>query len=102
MQRAHPRIAAPGELHRLGDAHANHLVVEDVRRHPDEGEVAAALTDDLVARGIGDQVREPLQGYAVAVAHGGDRLIQLLEDRQRFPDLLCDYRSHVLYAIISA
>ena len=40
MQRADAGIAAPGK-HQLGDAaHADELVVDEIRRHPDQREVA--------------------------------------------------------------
>ena len=51
VQRADAGIAAPGEDHLLGAAHADQLVVDEVRRHADQREVAAALPDHLVAGG---------------------------------------------------
>ena len=45
------------------------LVVDDVGRHPDEGQVAALLPDQLVARRMRDQVRESLERDDVAVSN---------------------------------
>ena len=67
VQRAHPRIAAPGEDQAPDAAHADELVVDEVRRHAHRGEVAEARADHRVARGMGDQVGEPLHGDGVAV-----------------------------------
>jgi len=69
MQRADARIAAPREDQLRHAARANHLVVDDVRRQAHHGQVAAPLTDDLVPRGERDEMREPLEGKTVAVAH---------------------------------
>src|SRR3954451_16570498 len=60
MQRANPGVAAvrEDELRRAADTH--HLVVQDVRRHPDQLEILPALADHLVPSGERDQMREPL------------------------------------------
>ena len=77
VQRADARVAAPGEDHLRRAAHADHLVVDDVGRHADERQVAAALADDLVAGGERDQVREALERDRVAVVHVfGDRVAE--------------------------
>ena len=56
---------------------ADQLVVDQVRRHADERQVAAALADQLVPGRVRDQVREALQRDGVAVAHeSGDRLAE--------------------------
>ena len=49
-------------------ARADELVVDQVRGHPDERQVAPALPDDLVARGERDEVGEALERDGVAVA----------------------------------
>src|SRR6266704_1365884 len=67
MQRAHPRIAAPGEHQLLGTAHADELVVKQVWRHFDEGEPAPLLADDLMAGSVGNEVGEPLHRHGIAV-----------------------------------
>ena len=61
------RVAAPGEDQLAGAAGADQLVVDDVRGHPDQRQVAPALPDDLVPGGERDEVGEPLQGHRVAV-----------------------------------
>src|SRR6185312_15842207 len=74
------RVAEPGEDQLAGDARRDHLVVDQVRREPGEGQVAPALADDLVAGGEADEMGEALDrdGVAVAdevgdgVAHRGD------------------------------
>ena len=67
VQAADARVAEPGEDELARHAGADHLVVDDVRRHADERQVAAALADDLVAGREADEVREALDGDAVAV-----------------------------------
>jgi hypothetical protein len=59
----------PHEKTSLRAAHPDQLVVDEVRRHPDEREVAPALTDELVACGVRDQVREAFERDRVAVVH---------------------------------
>jgi hypothetical protein len=69
VQRADARVAGPGE-HQLGRAAGpDELVVDDVRGHPDQGQPAPALPDDLVAGGDRDEVGEALQRDGVAVVH---------------------------------
>ena len=70
VQRADARIATPGK-NQLGDAsHTNELIVNKVRRHPDQREPLASLTDNLVARSMGDKMSETLKRDGVAVANG--------------------------------
>jgi hypothetical protein len=80
VQRADAGVAAPGEHELARASGTDHLVVHDVRRHPDQREVAAALTDDLLAGGDRDEVGESLQCDARAVLDKrGDTL------RERYP-----------------
>ena len=51
-----------------GAARPDELVVDQVGRHADEGEIAPPLPDDLVARREGDQVGEAFECDGVAVA----------------------------------
>ena len=67
VERPDARVAAPREDHLLRAAGPDELVVDDVRRHPHEGEVAAALPDDLVPGGVRDEVGEALERDGVAV-----------------------------------
>ena len=77
MKRAYARIAGPGEDQAGSAAHADHLIVDEVGRHADKGETAAALADKFVARGKGDQVSESLKRNGVAVVDkSGDRFPQ--------------------------
>src|SRR5712691_11185589 len=70
VQRAHPRVAAPGKHQLLRTAHADELVIEEVRRHADEREALAALADDLVSGRERDQVGEPLHRDHIAIPNG--------------------------------
>ena len=63
------RVAAPGEDQLASRAHPDHLVVDEVRRHPDEGKVPLLLADDLVRSGERDEVREALEGDRVPVIY---------------------------------
>ena len=69
VQRAHARIAAPGKRQLARAAHADHLVVDQVRRHPHQVQVMATLADDLVAGGERDEMGEAFQRHARAVVH---------------------------------
>ena len=68
MQRTDARIAQIGEDQPTGDTRRDHLVVEQIGRHTDEGQLAAALADDFVAGGKADEGSETFNGYTVAVA----------------------------------
>ena len=77
MQRAHARVAAVGEHQLARRADPEHLVVEQVRRHPDQLQLAPPLAQHLVAGGERDQVREALQRHRIAVVHElGDGLAE--------------------------
>ena len=77
VQRADAGVAAPREDQLAHAPGADHLVVDDVRRHPHDGEVAPALADDLLAGGDGDEVGEPFEGERVAVVDQlGDRRLR--------------------------
>jgi len=67
MERPDARVAAPGEHQFRGTARADQLVVDHVGRQPDQRQIAATLPDDLVARGEGNEVSEPLERNDVAV-----------------------------------
>jgi hypothetical protein len=58
MQRAHPGLP-PQENTSFGTAHADELIVKQVRRHLDEGQPAPLLADDLMSGGIRDEMGEP-------------------------------------------
>ena len=93
VQRPDPRVAAPGEDQLAHAARADQLVVDDVRRHPDQREVTAALPDHLMARRERDQVREPLHRDRVAVVHRvGDSLRERDDLRHVAPVLVFTQR----------
>ena len=52
-------------------AHADHLIVDEIRRHADQRQVFASLADDLVAGGMRNEMGEPLQSHGIAIANGG-------------------------------
>src|SRR5947207_3291890 len=68
MQRADAGIADPGEYELVGAAHADELIVNEVGGHSDQGQVAAALADDLVSRRKRDEMGESLHGHRIAIA----------------------------------
>ena len=68
IQPANTGIAEPREDELAGDTGRDHLVVDQVRRQPGEGQVAPALADDLVTGGERDEVGEALDRDRVAVA----------------------------------
>jgi hypothetical protein len=67
VQRADTGIAAPGEDQLARAARADELVIDQVRRHPDQRQVTAPLPDHLLPGGERDQVREPLHRDRVAI-----------------------------------
>ena len=69
IQATDTRVAEPAEDELAGDACRDHLVVDHVRRHPRQGQVASALADDLVACRERDEMREAFDRDRVAVAH---------------------------------
>jgi hypothetical protein len=72
-------MARIGKDDLLDQSHPNHLVLDDVRGHADQGEVLDLLPDHLVG-GMGDEVGEPFEGGRVARAQVfGTSLIEALE-----------------------
>jgi len=69
IEAAHARVAEPAEDQLPGHSRRHHLVVNDIRRHPGEDQVAPALANDLVTGGEGDEVREALDRDRVAVPY---------------------------------
>ena len=67
MQRPYARIAAPRKHQLARGSHPDQLVVEDIRRHADQRQIAAFLPDHLMPRCEWDQVREALHRHHVAI-----------------------------------
>ena len=67
MERADTRIPAPREGQPRRATHADKLVVHHVRRHADQVQAAAALADDLVPGGKGNEVSEALERNTRAI-----------------------------------
>ena len=73
VQRSDAGIAAPGKDQPVGGAHADQLIVDQIRGHADERQVLPALADHLMAGGERDEMGEAFHGHRVAVAQiGGD------------------------------
>ena len=66
-QTADTRVPEPRKDKLAGDTGRDHLVVDDVRREAGEGQVAAALADDLVTGRERDEMGEALDGDRIAV-----------------------------------
>jgi hypothetical protein len=69
MQRADAGISAPRKDQFARATHSDHLIVNEIRRHPDEREIFKPRTNDLVAGGKGDQMRKTLERDDVAGMH---------------------------------
>ena len=69
VQRADARIAAPGKNQFRRAARADQLIVDQIRRHPDQRQIATPLTDDLVPRGEGNQMCEAFERHHITVAN---------------------------------
>ena len=79
-QQADARIAGIGEDHLLREPHADHLVVDDVGRHADQGQVLAALADRLMGGRMRDEMGETFERDDVAVAQVvGNSLLEALK-----------------------
>ena len=80
MRRADSRIAAPREHKFFGAAHADHLIVDQIRRHADQRQATTLLANDLVACRERDQMCEALHGEGIAIVDVlGDRIMQRQE-----------------------
>src|ERR1700704_6716271 len=69
VQRADTGVPAPGELQLDGATRADHLVIDYVRSHSDQGQIAALLADDFMARCVRDQVSETFECDGIAILH---------------------------------
>ncbi len=67
VKRTDPRIAPVGEDQLASHAHPDHLVVEDIRGHPDQLQLGALLAQHLVTGGERDQVGKSFERHAVAI-----------------------------------
>ena len=81
MQRADPGVAAPGEDQLPRAAGTDQQVVDQVRGHPYQGQVLAALTHDLLGRGGGNKVGKAFQGNRVTVL---DKALDGFAERKEF------------------
>ena len=67
MQGTHARVAAPREDQLFGTAGADHLVVDEIRRHAHQRQVTFFLTDDFMACRKRDQVGKAFHADRVAI-----------------------------------
>ncbi|MNN50847.1 hypothetical protein D3C81_1654530 [compost metagenome] len=79
MQRAHARVAAPGENQFAGATGADQLVVDQVRCHPHQRQIFLALTNDFMTRCCRDQVSEAFECDGVTVV---DELLHRVVQRK--------------------
>jgi hypothetical protein len=96
VQGANTGVPTPGEDQFLGAAHPDHLVVDEVRGHPDQGQVPPLLADDLVASGGRNEVREAFEGDRVAVV---DQFGYCLAQGRHFAQLLASFPGAVPHKI---
>jgi hypothetical protein len=69
MERTYSRVATPRKDEFAGGAHADHLVVDQVRSHTDKRQISAALTNNLVSGSEGNEVSEAFERNLIAVIH---------------------------------
>src|SRR5262249_16922133 len=67
MKQTEPWIAGPRKDELLGAAHADHLVVDDIRAHPDQREVPALLPNNFMARRKGHYMTAAFHRHTVAI-----------------------------------
>src|SRR5690606_3870100 len=95
VQRADTGVAAPGEDQLLRAASADHLVVDQVRGHADQGQIPLALADDLVAGSEGNQVGEAFQRNGVAIIDEGvHRVLQREKFSHHMSPVATSFCSH--------
>jgi hypothetical protein len=80
MERTDAGVATPRKDEPPRHAAADHLIVEDVGRHPDELEVRAPLANGFVTGSERDQMREALECDPVLVA---DDFLDALGERYK-------------------
>jgi hypothetical protein len=69
VQGTDARISAPGKYQSRSASHPDHLVVNQIRGHAHQREVAPPLANQLVPGGKRYQVRESFQRHGIAVVH---------------------------------
>ena len=80
VERSNARVAEPAEDQLLGAPCGNHLVVDEIRCHAGERQVATLLADDLVPRSERDAVGESFDCNRIAVVDvRGDRVVHAVE-----------------------
>jgi hypothetical protein len=60
VQRSNAGVSAPRKNQAGSASHANHLVVDDIRRHANQRKVFAPLTDHLMTGREWNEVGKPL------------------------------------------
>ena len=67
VQRSYAWIASPGESQASGAAHANQLVINQIRRHADQAKIAPLLANDFVSCGGRNQMSKAFERNRIAV-----------------------------------
>jgi hypothetical protein len=67
MERTDTGIATPGKREGARTTSANQLIVNQVRRHPDQMQIALFLAQDLVPSSERNQMSEAFQRDALAI-----------------------------------
>ncbi|MNG07897.1 hypothetical protein D3C84_912220 [compost metagenome] len=81
VQRTYTRVSAPGKNQFAGTPGTDQLIVDQVWRHTDQGQLFLALTNDFMPGGSRNQVGEAFEGDAVAVV---DELLHGVVEREDF------------------
>src|SRR5215510_1957077 len=69
MKQTEPWIAGPRKDELLGATHTDHLVVDDIRAHPDQGEIPPLLPNNFMACRKRHQMTEAFERHTVAIVH---------------------------------
>ena len=67
MQRANAGIATPGKRQCAGTTSTNQLIVDQVRRHPDQMQIAFFLAQNFVPGSERNQMGKTFQRHALTI-----------------------------------
>ena len=65
---SHAGVPSPREHQLANHSHADHLVVQEIRRHANQRQIAAALPNHFMARRIRNEVGETFETDRIAVS----------------------------------
>ena len=69
VQRPNTGITRPGERHPTRAPHADHMVIDQIRGHADEMQIAPALADHFVAGCEWNEMSKAFHGHTLAIVH---------------------------------